>query len=263
MSRRISLVLAVLSVALLVPFLATAQQPEAQTFTFVALWNIPRAQWAEFTAFGDKNTRPVLDRLLADGTIVGYGNFASVVHTEEGYTHGSFWETTSLAEVERALGELLKLPPNPATLGARHRDHLFRNVSYRSRSTQATSPAMGGASGYLWVSVLQVQPGKAREWRELWDKYTKPTYDELQTNGTISGYWVEVEHVHTQNPGWRYIAYVAPSADAVDKVREAFAALERKRSPEENRAIGAAFADVIAPGSHWDFFGRVSNYAHK
>ncbi len=256
MSKRVYLVLGVLLVALLVPFVATAQQPEAQSFTFVALWNVPRAQWAEFTAFWEKNTRPVLDRLLADGTIVGYGNFATVVHTEDGFTHGGWWETTSIAAVERALGELLKLPPNPATIGARHRDHLFRNVSFRARSMQATS-------GYLWVSVSQVQPGKAREWRELWDKYTKATYDELQANGTISGYWVEVEHVHTQNPGWRYIAYVAPSADAVDKVREAFAALERKRSPEENRAIGAAFADVIVPGSHWDYFARVTNYAHK
>jgi len=255
MSKRIYLVLAVLLVGLLVPLVATAQQPEPPVYTFVALWNVPRAQWAEFTAFWEKNARPVLDRLQADGTIIGYGSFASVVHTEEGYTHGNFWETTSLAAVERALGELLKLPPNPASLGARHRDRLFRSLIYRARAASG--------SGYVWVSATQVKPGKGREARELWEKYSKPTYDELLANGTISLYKLEVEHVHTESPGWRGVVYVAPSADAVDKVRAAFLALEQKRSSEENRAIGDAFAEVTVAGAHWDFFARVTNYAHK
>jgi len=256
MSKRIYLVLAVLLVGLLVPLVATAQQPEPPVYTFVALWNVPRAQWAEFTAFWEKNARPVLDRLQADGTIIGYGSFASVVHTEEGYTHGNFWETTSIAAVERALGELLKLPPNPATLGARHRDRLQRSLIYKARSA-------GPTSGYVWAGTTKVQPGKGREWRELWEKYAKPTYDELLANGTISRYVVEVEHVHTEDPGWRFIVYVAPNAEAVDKVRAAFVALGEKRSSEENRAISDAFAEVTVAGAHWDFFGRVTNYAHK
>ncbi len=256
MSRRIYLVLAVLCMALLVPLVATAQQQETPVFTFVALWNVPRAQWAEFTAFAEKNNRPILERLLADGTLVGWGNFNTVVHTEDGYTHGGWFAATSIAGIERALGEFLKLPPNPATLGARHRDHLFRSLIYKARAASPTS-------GYLWVSTTQVKPGKGREWRELWEKYTKPVLDELQANGTLSSYFVEEEHVHTESPSWRYSGYVAPSADAVDKVWAAIVALGQKRTAEERSAIGDAFAEVTVAGAHRDFFARVSNYAHK
>ena len=256
MSRRIYLVLAVLCMALLVPLVATAQQQETPVFTFVALWNVPRAQWGDFTAFAEKNTRPILDRLLADGTLVGWGNFNTVVHTEDGYTHGAWFAASSIAAIERALGELLKLPPNPAALGARHRDHLFRTLIHRARTVNA-------ANGYLWVSALQVKPGKGQEWRDLWEKYTKATYDELQANGTLASYEVEVEQVHTESPAWRFIVYVAPSADAVDKVRAAMAALGEKRSAEERRTISAAFEEVVVPGAHWDYFAHVQNYAHK
>ena len=110
---------------------------------------------------------------------------------------------------------------------------------------------------------MQVERGKGDRWRELWEKYTKPTYDELLTNGTILTYVVAVQQVHTDNPGWRYVWYVAPSADAVDKVRAAFVALGKKRTAEENRGIAAAFDEVTVAGAHWDYFARVLNYAHK
>lgn len=253
MSRRIYLLLSVLCLALVAPMVATAQEP--QTYTFVAEWAVPRAQWDEFTAFWEKNARPVLERLTADGTLVGWGIFASRVHLVDATTHGTWYWANSLAAGQRALDELLKLPPNPATAGAKHRDYLLRSLIRKDRAASG--------SGYLWVGSVQVQPGKGQQWRELWEKYTKPVYDELQANGTISMYELVVEHVHTEDPGTRFVAYVTPSADGLDKVRAALAAAGEKRSAEENRAIGAAFAEVTVAGAHRDFFARVSAYAHK
>lgn len=253
MSRRIYLLLTVLCLVLVAPILASAQEP--QTYTFVAEWAVPRAQWDEFTAFWEKNARPVLERLTADGTLVGWGVFAVRVHTVDGMTHGTWYWANSIAAGQRALDELIKLPPNPAQAGAKHRDYLLRSLVRKDRAASG--------NGYLWVSSVQVQPGKGQQWRELWEKYTKPVYDELQANGTISMYELVVEHVHTENPGTRFVAYVTPSADGLDKVQAALAAAGAKRSAEENRAIGAAFAEVTVAGAHRDFFARVSSYARK
>ena len=103
---------------------------------------------------------------------------------------------------------------------------------------------------------------KGQEWRELFDKYNKPVYDELLANGTISAYWVEVEQVHTDNPNWRYVGYVAPT-DALNKVGAAFQAAGQKRGPDANQAVGRGFADVSVAGAHRDHFARVISYGQK
>ena len=52
-------------------------------YTYVAGWDIPRAQWADM----EKATRldqKILDKAIADGTIVGYGNDVTLVHQADG-----------------------------------------------------------------------------------------------------------------------------------------------------------------------------------
>ncbi len=217
----------------------------------------PRAQWANFVDFNEKNGKPVLDKLLADGTIIGYGTYATIVHQEERETHGTWFEATSIANLEKALGELLKLPPNPAIIaGAKHHDILLRSPLHRSKTAR-------GTNGYLWVSSTQLQPGKGQEWRELFDKYTKPVYEELLANGIILAYWIDVEQVHTDNPNWRHVVYLTANADAIGKVGAAFEAAGQKRGPDANRGIARAFADITVAGAHRDYFARVTNYARK
>ena len=252
MARRIHLFLAVLCLSLLAPCLATAQQQEQPVFTFVALWDVPRDKWAEFTAFNEKNSRPVLDRLTADGTIVGWGSIAAVVHEPDGFTHRNWFEATSITGIERALGELLKLPPNPATIGARHRDYLFRSLWRRTRATSPTT-------GYIWVSTTLVKPGRGDDWRALWDKYTKPTYEQLFANGTLTYLKLQVEQVHTDDSGMRWFVYIAPSIEAMDKAQAAIGAMFTQR-PEE---IGRAFAEVTVPAAHRDAFLRILTYTQK
>lgn len=251
MSTKMHLVFAMLCLLLVAPIVASAQQQEAPIYTYVALWNVPRAQWADFTAFREKNNRPVLERMYADGTIVSWGSFATVVHEENGYTHGTWYAATSIAALQRVLEELLKLPPNPAAAGAKHRDHLLRSLVHRRRTTSTTS-------GYLSVAAFQAQPGRGGEWLDLWKRYFQPMYDEWLAKGTISAYEVEVEQIHTENPNWRYIVTVAPNAEALDKITAAISALF-----EKNPTLGAAFAPLSVPGAHWDYLARVSAFTQK
>ena len=117
--------------------------------------------------------------------------------------------------------------------------------------------------GYLRVGSLAVQPGKGAQWRELWDKYTKPVYEELVANGTLSSYAVQVEQVATMDTATRFVVNIAPNAEAMDKANAAFVAANQKRSQEERDAIGAAFAQVIVPGSARGYMARIHSYSMK
>lgn len=260
MARRSTSILLALSLTLLAPLVAFAQQApppqEPPVFTFNPEWTIPRGMWDSLGKHFDRDIRPVLERRLADGTLLGWGRYQTVVHQPTGGTDGFWWSATSIAALERLTGELLPTAArNPAiTAATSHTDGLYRSIIQRRRGAAS-------GSGYLWVSATQVQPGKGQEYRELWEKYTRPTYDSLLAAGVITMYSLDVEQVHTQNPGWRYFYYVTATPDGVDKVGATFAALAQRRGPEMNRAIGDQFAEVTVAGAHWDFFGRVLSFA--
>jgi hypothetical protein len=256
MSKVFRIAVAVLCLALLSPALVQAQQAEPPVYTFVAEWEIARDKWDQFHTDWEKNSRPVLERLSANGTLVNWGTFATVVHEDGNITHGTWWAATSIAGIERARTELIK-QPNPTLASAtKHHDYLLRSLT---RGTRATGPA----SGYLWVSSAMVQPGKGQDWRAHWDKYSKPVYEQLLKDGTITYYAVEVEQVHTQASGRRFVVYITPGADGVDKVNAAFQAANQKRSEEERRAIGSALGDMTVAGTHRDFFAWVASYWTK
>lgn len=249
--------IAVLALLVLCALPALAQQAEPPNYIWVAEWNVPRARWDEVSAGFEKNTRPILDRLMAAGTITGWGWFSVSVHSAEGASHGIWFMTSSVGANQKAFEELVKAPTAPALTESKHWDIFLRSIFFKSRTVAAP------ASGYLWVNSTRVQPGKGQDWRELWEKYNKPVFDELLANGTITAYSVDSEFVHTDDPGNRYVVYVTPTADGVDKVIAAQQAVGQKRTAEERRAIGDAFAAVVVPGTHRDFFARVVSYAHK
>ena len=69
---------------------AGAQTPEAKEkpalYTYVADWNIPRAQWADMEK-SYAATQKLMDKAISDGTIVGYGSDVTLVHQGDGVTH--------------------------------------------------------------------------------------------------------------------------------------------------------------------------------
>lgn len=251
--KRAVLILGILCLTLLSPSLLLAQQAQPPTYIFVAEWAVPRDQWDAFAQNWDKNIKPVLERHAGNGTLVHWGAFSSVVHEEGAMTHGIWFASGSVAGIERVREELIKLPPTPFQATAKHRDYFLRSILHAGRTTAP-------ASGYLMVSSQIVQPGKGADWRAHFEKYSKPVYDELVKNGTISMYTVDGEYIHTTASGLRFTVYVTPTADGVDKVNAAFQAANEKRSAEERRAIGQAFADLVVAGEHRDGFSRAMSY---
>lgn len=236
----------------------SAQQMEPTTYTFVAEWQIPRAQWANFVADFEKNTRPVLEKMAANGTLVAWGAFETIVHTEEGMTHGTWWSSNTVAGIESTRAELLKASTASSSLGSatKHRDYYLRSLIGNGK-------AAAGTNGYLSVSSYLVKPGQGQEWRQMWEKNNKAIYDDLVAKGLVLGYSIDVEDIHTDNPGWRHVVSMSPNADAEDKIGAAFDAANAKRSAQEQQAMTAAMANVLEPGTHRDGYAKIIRYWHK
>jgi hypothetical protein len=237
---------------------AAAQQAEPPTvYTFVAEWQIPRTHWAGFSADFEKVIQPVLEKLSADGTLVGWGGYETVVHTADGYSHGSWWQATSYAGLEKARMQLVKASAGIQSIGSAtgHRDLLLRTLAANAKS--------GSGSGYLTVSSYVVKPGKGRDWKELWDKYNKPLNDDLVAKGTLAAFAIHVEDVHTQSPFVRFVVSLAPSAEADDQAGAAGQAADAKLTPQERTQRQVMFDAVLEPGTHRDLFARVIRYWSK
>src|SRR5215831_7724054 len=85
---------------------ATAQSSEVKEkppmYAYIANWQIPRAHWDDMTKRSSE-TRATLDKAMADGTLVGYGDDENLVHEAEGWTHDNWWAATSMAGLLKVL----------------------------------------------------------------------------------------------------------------------------------------------------------------
>jgi hypothetical protein len=251
--------LAALAAVLSVGAPAGAQTAPAapEPYTFVAQWQVPRAQWGTFVTDFDKNTRPVLEKLAAAGTLISWGAFESIVHSAEGHSHGVWWTGPSYAAIEKARRELVASSSASASLAnaTGHRDFLLRSIAYASKSASG--------EGYLNVSQYLVKAGKAREWKELWEKNSKPVYDDLLAKGALLAYSIDVEDVHTDSPMWRMIVTLSPSAEADDQFVAAMDAATAKLTPQERTTRTLMMEALLEPGSHRDMYARVIRHWPK
>jgi competence protein ComGC len=244
----------------------TRAEDQPVVYTRVAQWQIARPQWGAYEKDLKKNMVPVMEKLLADGVITEFGADRTTVHSPDGYTHSTWFCAKSLAGLEKALDTLVesesKLTPEERRkqdtdfAGTKHADLILRSVWFKNRTVKTEK-------GYGTVSVQKMQPGKAQEYQDLFDKYTKPVLEQLYKDGAVTAYGVDAELVHTGDQGLRFFWQVMPDADALDKVEAAFDAARQKRTPEERRAIGQAFADLRDPAAHRDSQANIVYYSAK
>jgi len=237
---------------------ALAQIDQAQiVYTYVSQFQVPRASWAQMTEDGEKVTAPLLKRLMADGTIIGWGNFEPIVHTPDGYTHATWWATTSLAGITRVLDEFRKAGPRPGQIAStRHEDLLIRSVVRHAAS-------VSGGSGYLRVIGTAVQPGKGGEFVALIKKHIAPVAEDQMKKGTLTYFAIDEQYVVAETPAMRWVVYVFPNAEAMDKFAAAVGAMFAGMSPADNKAWTDGLASSTVPDSRRDILARVTQYASK
>ncbi len=244
----------------------TVRAEEPVVYTRVAQWQIARPNWGAYEKDLKKNTVPVMEKLLADGVITEFGADRTTVHSPDGYTHSTWFTAKSLAGLEKALDALVESESKLTDVerkkqdtdfaGTKHADMILRSVSFKNRTVKTDK-------GYGQVSAQKLLPGKAQEYQDLWDKYTKPVLEQLYKDGAVTAYGVDTELIHTGDQGYRFFWQVMPDADALDKVEAAFDAARQKRTPEERKAIGLAFAELRDPAGHRDTQANIVFYSAK
>lgn len=229
------------------------EKEKPTVYTYVAQWAVARAQWPDVKKALDQDL-PTFDKLIADGTIVGYGVFESVIHKEGTPTHGMWFSTTSMGATMKTLEALAAQPPSPgdaALSSSKHWDEILESNDYGGHSG-----AFKGA--YMDGTVYQAKPGRGRDLRALIKSTILPILDKLLADGVIHSYSFDSQAYHTDKPGAFDVVYTAADAAALDKAEAAFEAALAK-----NDSIGAAMASLTDSDEHRDFLLRVSTMKSK
>src|ERR1700739_1724308 len=127
MMKRILVVMAIAVMAAIAvaPIAISQMEPAQVVYTYVSQFQVPRANWAQYTENAEKSFVPIAEKMVADGTILSYSTFEAIVHTPDGYTHGAAWTSTSIAGLTKVLDELRKAGPQAGQIAAtKHEDYL-------------------------------------------------------------------------------------------------------------------------------------------
>lgn len=186
-------------------------------YSYVGFWNIPRAQWAEM----EKNNavdQKILDKALADGTILAYGYDLNLVHTLDGATHDDWWSAMSMAAMLNVLDKFYKsgTPTSPVLASAtKHSDGIFVSRYYNWRP--------GSYKGaYTRVAYYKLKPDVPEHAIETISKHLiVPVLEKLLTDGSIVEYEIDTEAIHTEGPGAFWVDVISPNAEGLDKLNAA------------------------------------------
>jgi hypothetical protein len=218
-------------------------------YTYVAQWAVARPDWPAFEKY-DAAQKPVFDKLIADGTIVGYGFFKMAAHTEGSPNHGSWWTATSMANLMKVLS-LVGAQSIPADIekieaASKHSDLILTSRHY------AVNPG-SFENGYLRVATYRRKPGQGEATDKVINSYIVPFLNKLVADGALHSYSVDREVIHSGDPNVVDIAIVANNADGLDKF---MAGLEA--NGKANPTGGPAFGAATESSDHRDFLAIAS-----
>jgi len=250
MNRKLwGILAAVCMLATLAAWTVPAQaQDEAKAkppmYSYVSFWTIPRAQWAEMDK-ADAVDQKTLDKAMADGTIVAYGNDLTLLHQPDGQTHDSWWSGMSLAAVLNVLDKFYKsgTPTSPVLESAtKHADGIYVSRFYNWRA----GTYKGAYTRIGYYKLKADAPDDAVE--TLSKNLIVPMLEKLLADGSVIEYEVDTEAFHTEAPGAFWIDVITTNADGLDKLNMAL-----RDANKTNPLRVAAFESMVESSSHRDF----------
>src|SRR6267143_948522 len=117
MKQIAGLLLFVLAV-IVVPAALSQTAPMPIVYTYVSQFQVPRANWAAYSEDTEKTVVPIMEKMMADGSITGWSTFEQIIHTPDGYTHGAAWSSNTIAGLMKVLDEVRKAGPRPGQIAA-------------------------------------------------------------------------------------------------------------------------------------------------
>jgi hypothetical protein len=232
---------------------ATAKMSEVKEkppmYSYVSFWNIPRAQWGAMEK-ADADDKPLLDKAVASGALIGYGNDVNMVHQPDGSTHDEWWSSMSMAGLMNVLDQFYKNGSATSSVlesATKHWDSIYVSRYYNWHSGSWQGIYTHGASYKLKADA----PDNAVEM--VSKGLLVPLLEKELANGTIQEYEIDTEAIHTEAPGTIWVFYLATNADSLDKVAAAV-----RDNLKANPLAGAAFNSMIDFNAHRDYLARTN-----
>jgi hypothetical protein len=251
MMKRIAGLLLIVLAVMLVPAALPQMEPAPIVYTYVSQFQVPRAHWAAYAEDTEKTFVPIVEKLSADGTLVGWSTFEHVVHTPEGYTHGAAWSSNTISGLMKVLDEIRKGAPRPAQIAAtKHEDLLMQSTMYHVGS---------GTPAYARVICSQAKADKPEGYAAALKKYLVPTFEEQLKKGVATFYGVDEQYVNTGAQSTRCLVIDYPNAEGMDKWAAAINATLGKLSAADR----AEFFGTTVADSRRDIMLRVTHSGHK
>lgn len=244
-------VVCALSLAPLLATLARAQEvkEKPRMYSYVANWTIPRAQWGDMDKSNAANQK-ILDKALASGAIVGYGNDEILVHEADGETHDNWWSAMSMGGLINVLEQFYQTG-NATTpvLGSatKHWDSIYVSKYYNWHSGSFKN-------GYTHVGGYKLTKDAPNDAVDTLSKnLVVPLLEKMLADGTIHEYEIDTQAIHTESPGMFLIVYIASSADGLDKVDAAV-----RDAVKASPLSGPAFGSMTDFTAHRDELARTN-----
>lgn len=229
---------------------AAAEKPAV--YTFVMEWGVPRAMWAEYEK-QIATTNDTLKKSTEDGTLIGYGMFSVVTHTEGAATHGVWMSASSVASLMKVLDVLRASPTStsPVIAASKHWDFLVSSKDYAAHSGTFTN-------GYLRVATWIGKEGANDPGGKIEKASMVAMLDKLMADGALHAYTIDREIIHTMDANAFFVVLVTNGAEGLDKFTAAVDDMGKN-----NPAALAAFRSLVADTGHRDTLAKVTTTTHK
>ncbi len=252
-SGRILVVVCAFAMSLVWVLSAGAQMSEVKEkppmYTYVADWTIPRAQWAEMQKNAAAN-QPMMQKALANGTIIGYGDDVELLHRSDGDTHDTWWSAMSLAGLLNVLEQSYTsgaATSSVLTTATKHRDAIYVSRYYNWHSGSWKNIYTYDA----FYKLKSDAPPNAVE--TISKNIMVPLMEKMLADGTIHEYEIDTEALHTDAPGGFSLVYIAASAEGLDKVNAAV-----REAVKDNPLLAPALGSMVDFSAHRDDLARTN-----
>ena len=216
MLRRITLVLTLCG--LMAPVLV-AQNAPVNTRVYISLYNVKYGDIPEYTAFYEANTRPILESMVAEGTITGFG-----IHMH--HTGGEYTIRQRLSGTDDTNFETAALVLNTRLMESNPSGSERQNRMIQAHTDEVWTigrrnvPENTGTVQYVYEAQFQVNRAELPRWSQIWEDDMYPVLERAIADDLLAGY-VVLEHNTGGRFNWK-ILWLSETWDSMDDFEAAF-----------------------------------------
>jgi len=244
---------------------AQQSQPQMQPLTFWYEYTVNPGKEEEFMNLVKTVGQPVRDKLMADGVVKAWGVETPLLRVPGNATHIIWYAVADYAGVDQVDSamrvQIAKLNDEAAKSGvARKGQKQATSLTTRLGEIADMSkvhdyltrdlvigfgpPSGSAALPFVRYNFVKVKAGKGSDYRKAWEKYNKPVFEKLATDGVVMAYGLSVEEIRTDGDFTHYVWYAVKDLASFDKVRAAFIADRDRRSQEEQDSLTSLFVGL-------------------